>query len=212
MRNRLVCVLACCVAFALTAAQAEAALFNVAEGHPATGAPNLTNLTPDKAVDGITDPLQLDENDAKNMYHSATGEADPWWEVDLESDRLVEEVVIYNRDNGTESNAWQNRLHNVYVEVRLADDTVAWTSDVFNPWDGNDVPNNPGPGPFTFDVGGVVGSKVHVRKDTGGLSGSSNRPWLPLTEVQVFIVPEPASVMLLGLGLVAFAAWRRRHT
>jgi len=53
-------------------------------------------------------------------------------------------------------------------------------------------------------------SSVHVGVQYG--PNSANNPWNGLIVSQEVHVPEPSSLTLLGVGLLALAALARRHT
>lgn len=161
---------------AVSASQCDAQVVNVAVGKPVTASSELNTTTffAERANDG--------DNSPDTFFHSATNDFAPYWEVDLENDFLIQDILLYNRADGTGN--YGNRLNNVYVQVLDVSDTEVYLSDIFNPWDGTGSPveiNNPGQGAFTFNVGGITGRKVRVYKDPAH-DGSE---WLPLAEVEV---------------------------
>ncbi len=55
---------------------------------------------PEKAVDGIINPFWAHESDGKfNSISETDDENEPWWEVQLNEEYLIEDVVIYNRQD-----------------------------------------------------------------------------------------------------------------
>jgi hypothetical protein len=55
-------------------------------------------------------------------FHTASGEQDPWWQVDLGRVYPLERIVVYNRTDG----ATAPRTRNLQVLVREATDTGDW--------------------------------------------------------------------------------------
>lgn len=143
---------------------------NVAEGHPAIESTDGYGLNAAAGVDGVIGQ--------GNITHTNDGDLLPFWEVDLEQNRLIDNVEIFNRDN-----CCPERLYNITVEVRNAADAVVYTSDVLNPTAAGGSPVNPGP-VLTVDLpgAGVTGSKVRVIKNA-----NAGAEWLSLSEVQVNI-------------------------
>lgn len=155
----------------------QAQLVNLALNKPVTASTQLnSNFIPERAVDGDTS--------SSTFYHSATNDFAPFWEVDLGAEYPIEDILLYNRADG--SGNFGNRLNNVFVQVKDSSDTEVWLSTIFNPWDGEGLAadiNNPGAGPHSFDPSGAVGQFVRVFKDPAH-DGSE---WLPLAEVEVMV-------------------------
>ncbi len=156
-------------------------IVNVALHKPALQSTNGFGLAATGAVDG---------NHAGNsISHTATGDLNPWWEVDLTEDYALESIDVVTRANCcTPDNP--ERDYNLTVEIRDAGDHVLYESAVFNPWDGtggaaDDVGNG---AVFHVDLtglpeGGVTGRKVRVAKQSHG--GRNHSEWLQLAEVEV---------------------------
>jgi hypothetical protein len=165
-------------------------LTNVAFGKTAVQSTDGFGLSANQAVDG---------NRAGNsISHTNTGDLNPWWEVDLGEDFLIEKVDTFTRDNCC-TPASPERDYNLTVEIRDAGGAVLYTSQVFNAWNGmgpgaTDVGNG---WSFTVDLtgapgGGVTGRKVRISKTAHG--GANHSEWLHLAEVEVFAeveVPGP---------------------
>lgn len=113
--------------------------------------------------------------------------SNPWWEVDLEAEAWIEEVVLWNRD------LLQSRLSDIVVQVLDESREVLYASELLNP--GNEQ-GDPAYLRIVLDQP-ALGRYVRVEKtDSGQQAGSV----LSLAEVQVFgVVPEPSSLVVLGL-------------
>ncbi|WP_425395378.1 PEP-CTERM sorting domain-containing protein [Aeoliella sp.] len=177
----------------------NAAFIEVAEGTDDSliGATSSFGSTPKaNAVDG----------DLSTPYASNTS-GTSFWRISLEGDHLIDEVIFWGRDHGTES--VRNRTNNIVVQVRDVGNTVVWESDVLLPWDGVDPLDkiDPGFGPHVVDVpDGIVGENIVIRKIQADGDG------MGLGEVQVWAmaVPEPSSVVLIGLGASVAVILSRR--
>ncbi|RLS23588.1 MAG: dehydrogenase [Planctomycetota bacterium] len=77
-----------------------------------------------KAIDGNKSPTFADGG----QTHSAEGTDNPWWELDLGSEAVIESIIIYNRADG----ALGSRLNNFTVKV-LDKDKKEVLSKVNNP-------------------------------------------------------------------------------
>ena len=77
-----------------------------------------------KAIDGNKSPTFADGG----QTHSAEGTDNPWWELDLGSEAVIESIIIYNRADG----ALGSRLNNFTVKV-LDKDKKEVFSKVNNP-------------------------------------------------------------------------------
>jgi putative heme-binding domain-containing protein len=77
-----------------------------------------------KAIDGNKSPTFADGG----QTHSAEGTDNPWWELDLGSEAVLESIIIYNRADG----ALGSRLNNFTVKV-LDKDKKEVFSKVNNP-------------------------------------------------------------------------------
>lgn len=76
------------------------------------------------AIDGNTDG----QYEKKSVSHTAQAD-DPWWEVDLKSERPLDRIVIWNRtDSGT-----VERMKNYRIAVLNAQREVIWSQDVVEP-------------------------------------------------------------------------------
>jgi hypothetical protein len=154
---------------------------NVAIGHPTSQSTNGFGFDGSRAVDGFIY--------GGNITHTDSGDVAPFWEVNLEQNQLIDNVVVFNRIG-----CCPERLYNIRVEVRNAADVVVYTSDPFNPVAPGGTPTDPGLS-FSLDLpgAGVTGSKVRITKDA-----NSGAEWLSLTEVLVNVGGALPAINLLG--------------
>ncbi len=164
-------------------------------------AEQLTNVALGKSVTqstsgfGFDGTLAVDGSRGGNsVSHTNTGDLEPWLEINLAEEFLIERIDVYTRDNCCTPTS-PERDYNLVVEVRDEGDAIVFTSLPFNPWDGTggaalDVGNGAS---FTVDLtgevgGGIRGHKVRVSKTAFG--GSNHSEWLHLAEVEVFAQSE----------------------
>ncbi|MBN1852578.1 MAG: lamin tail domain-containing protein [Pirellulales bacterium] len=126
---------------------------------------------------------QAVNGDTTDFSHTADGDLHPFLEVDLEGDALIERIVMHNRDS-----CCQNRLYNISVEIRDANDQIVFTSPVFNPVPEGGTPTSPGDY-ITLNLayqpgGGIIGHKIRVCKTA--VNGPNSSEWLSLGELVVF--------------------------
>ena len=146
---------------------------NLAFARPTTQSSNGFGFSGAEAVNGST----------TDFSHTATGDLNPFFQVDLQGEAMIESIVLHNRDS-----CCQNRLYNIIVEVLNEAGNVVFTSPVFNPVSPGAAPTDPGetlPLDLTSEPGGGVnGYQIRVSKVAVGGSGSSE--WLSLGELEVF--------------------------
>lgn len=136
---------------------------NVALGRPTEQSSDWPGYTGVEAVDGTL----------SNFTHTATGDFEPWWWVDLEGDYGVSEVRVFNRVG-----CCPERLYNVTVELLDADGEPTWTSEVLNE---TEVAVDPGESLTVFPD--AIGRQLRVSKQAVG--GTYESEWLSLAEVEV---------------------------
>jgi hypothetical protein len=83
----------------LAEVQAFSAGENVAQKGSATQSSTGFGASADRAIDGKTDG-RFTRN---SVQHTADGDKDPWWEVDLGSEQPLERVVLWNRADGLDN-------------------------------------------------------------------------------------------------------------
>ena len=99
---------------------------NIARKGKASQSSTSNNGNASKAIDGNKSPNYTDGG----QTHSAEGTDNPWWELDLGTEAVIESIVIYNRADG----ALGSRLNNFTIKVLDKD-----KKEVFN------KANNPAP-------------------------------------------------------------------
>jgi hypothetical protein len=167
-----------------------------------------TNVALGKTAIQSTDGFGLPANNTIDgnrgtIGHTATGDINPWWEVNLGDEFLIDQVDVYTRNNCCTPGS-PERDYNLRVEIRDDGGTVVYTSSLFNPWDGTGgAATVVGVGAsFSVDLtgepgGGVDGDFVRITKESHG--GSNHSEWLQLGEVEVF-ANAPADSPNLALG------------
>ncbi|RIK73670.1 MAG: hypothetical protein DCC68_24505, partial [Planctomycetota bacterium] len=174
-------------------------LTNVALGKQVTQSTNGFGFNGSLAVDG--------NRTGNSISHTATGDLEPWMEINLAADYDIERIDVYTRDNCCTPplGASPERDYNLVVEVRDANNAVLYTSTPFNPWNGTGAATIVGVGAsFSVDLtgeveGGITGRKVRVRKTAFG--GTNHSEWLHMAEVEVYAVTETTPVeQNLALG------------
>lgn len=196
-------MLATCMAALLAAAPAAGAQ-NVAEGRAAFQSSNwAASATADRAVDGSTNGSYA----AGSVAHTGF-DLNAWWYVDLGDTYDISTITLFNR-----TDCCASRLNNFFVAI-MAEGTES-PGDIGAPtvwrWD---FDGTAGPTEL-FTPGGMEGRYVKIQFD-------GRRDYLQLAEVQVTgvlsdggtsVVPEPATVALLGTGLLALGGvgLRRRR-
>jgi len=156
---------------------------NVALGHPVIQSTNGYGFDGVRGVDGNIG------GNGNDISHSNDGDLLPFWEVDLESDVLIDDVDIFNRFG-----CCPERLYNITVEVRNSADAVVYTSPVLNPKNPGDVLDDPG---MYLNVempgAGVTGRKVRIVKNA-----NNGAEWLSISEVQVNVATTLPAINILG--------------
>ncbi|MEX2185715.1 MAG: lamin tail domain-containing protein [Pirellulales bacterium] len=173
---------------------------NVAAGKPVIQSTTNAAYGPELAVDG----------NLGNFTHTAAGDPDPTWELDLTAPHEISRIVVRNRGDG----CCQSRLRDITVDVLESDAfTVAWSSGLLNPENilGGGTLN--GPANFDLDLetlagGPVFGQFVRIRRTpdpdlsgTGGQGNPDEPTVLSLGEVQVFGVEVPRYQPLIETDL-----------
>lgn len=148
---------------------------NLALFKPATQSSQLDAFGADRAVNGsTTDFTHTDQN----------GDTNPWMEVDLQSESLIETIVVHNRD----SSCCSDRFYNISVEIRNGNNQIVHTTPVFNPIPFGGSPSNPGDF-VQYDLTGEVGGGIngrYVRVSKTSIGQSNGEEVLSVGELQVF--------------------------
>ncbi len=163
-----------CLGLAVGSAWAQGV--NVAQGKTATASSvwdTAAGSTPDKAVDGIA-PASY-----PNIWHSGSGDRTPWLQVDLGAIFLVNEIVLWNRQD-----CCQNRLRDITVQIQGPGHEVLFETLV-NP---GDVLGGPPTISIKLNVA-VPGQFVRASRTEDNVNLTGDDQYLmQLAEVQVFAV------------------------
>ena len=158
---------------------------NVAFERPTTQSSTLNNFVASNATDGAGSTLS-------DFTHTASDDENPFWEVDLQENHLIDRIILHNREGSSEG-----RLRDIQVEILDADRNVVFTSELLNPDNvlGGDVFNfQSGPDLLDLSLAPTRGAFVRVSRlgsPTNALDGFnfnlvSDEHVLSLEEVQVF--------------------------
>lgn len=127
-----------------------------------------TGATPDKSIDGNTSGLLAD-----NSLSITTVEDNPWWQVDLGSDKEIGDIKVYNRTNS----CCMDRLANFTILVTDSNGVTTYSKT---------YTSYPNPS-VTAETGNVIGRIVRIQANTTGTA-------MNLAEVQVFAAEASLSV------------------
>lgn len=151
---------------------------NLALGRPTSGSSVYTedglNLTGSLAVDGSK--VSVTTEHTYNFFHSARGDQDPWFEVDLGQDFRLGEIVLYNR------RGFEAILRDITIEVF---DQTGLRTGVYS--DLNDQNLLGGPDQLVVylpDDQLVTAGRVRISRDSSGPDDDGT--FLTLSEVEVF--------------------------
>ncbi len=152
-----------------------------------------------KAIDGDTNAKWNYSNYSLSSITHTNKELNAWWQVDLDKTYDIEKLVIWNRANEPNNGNIEARLSPFTVSI--FDTTQSTVNAVWSTYF-TDIGLT-----FSFDFKNAFkGDRVKIQ-----LGGTN---YLHLAEVEVFTegagapVPEPATMLLLGTGLVGLASSR----
>ncbi|HJN75851.1 MAG TPA: CotH kinase family protein [Myxococcota bacterium] len=145
------------------------------------GSGELTNLALFASTTQSTDGYgrtgaQAVDGELSTFSHTNLGDLDPWWQVDLDDEAWIDEIVLYSR-----LDCCAERLYNLTVEVLDDDEVPVFTSEVLNPFAEGETPVTPGE-VLSVSVG-ELGRFVRVSKES--VNGASSSEWLTFAEVEV---------------------------
>jgi hypothetical protein len=155
---------------------------NVALKGNATQSSTYPGFDASRAIDGGSVALDLSQLDKKNsMSHTYSGVAsDVWWNLELDQDYTISQVIIFNR-----SDCCSSRIRGFVLEVLDKDDNIVFTHTDPATYANADTPLS-----FVIDVDpNTVGKQVRIELPSG--------TFLQLQEVMVFgVVPEVSNQSL----------------
>ncbi len=150
---------------------------NLALGQPVRQSSTAFGGNPELAVDGDTNGAF----GGGSVTHTDT-EAEPWWEVDLGAQFVIEDIEIWNR-----TDCCSSQLSNYYVMVSNTPDPVVGQVGVFQHFE-TDVAGSPSLIPI-----GATGRFLRIQKIAGG----------PLSLAEVRIFGQPLVLVNLAAGQTA---------
>ncbi|MEM6964762.1 MAG: discoidin domain-containing protein [Bacteroidota bacterium] len=174
---------------------------NLATDQPANQSSTLTiaSITGDasKAVDGNTNGTFFTANAAASSVAATNNESEPWWEVDLESTHLIEQINFFNRTDGAD------RSRNCYVLISN------------NPFTSSDLASARAEADYEYFISGLVGSPSEIFPNIEGryiriqMQGSG---YLVIAEVEVIGCVAPSNFTQAIPNLLTFNATKVGQT
>ena len=121
---------------------------------------------------------QAVDGDTATFSHTADGDLEPWWQVDLGGSWSVSSVKLHNRQG-----CCPERLYNITVSLLDTAGLELWASELLNPTAEGTSPADPGELLELIPAEPVVAAAVRVSKIAVNGAGSSE--WMSLAEVEV---------------------------
>ena len=138
--------------------------------------------------------IEAVDGDVRTFTHTADGDLEPWWEVDLGARSRVGSVRVVNRVG-----CCNERLYNLDLTLVDDDGAVTWAPPRVNVVAEGEAPGSPGP-ELRFELDPpAVGVRLRVGKTAVGGPGSTE--WMSLAEVQVMGTPASPYADRLGSDL-----------
>jgi hypothetical protein len=147
----------------------DATVSEVAAGRSTSQSSDGYGYTGAQAVDGSL----------SSFSHTGDADLSPSWTVTLDDEQWVSEIVLENRRN-----CCPERLYNVTVSVLSADGAATWISELINPTDEGETPQDPGETISLAVYPPARGAAVTVEKSAVNGAGSSE--WMSMAEVEVY--------------------------
>jgi hypothetical protein len=175
---------------------------NVAMKGIATQSSTFGDFYASNAIDGGSVALDQTTADKRSsMTHTDTDSGtDVWWNLELDQDYVISQVIIFNRFDNLEEYAV--RIKGFVLQVLDKDDNVVFTHTDPGTYANADTPLS-----FVIDVDpNTVGKQVRIELRTG-----EEQKYLSLQEVMVFGVVPPVVVPDVGVGGGTYHAMKKRN-
>jgi hypothetical protein len=132
---------------------------NLSTGKPATQSSTYNNMIASRANDG-----NIDGNAANNSVAQTNSGAQPWWQVDLGAEYIIDSIQTYNRTDSLAS-------HQINYDVKFTLDLAGWETCSYE--------RGTMKSPSTYSIrGGILGRYVRLQlRGTNSLALSEVKVW-----------------------------------